>query len=159
MVSAFFLLFENSKAMADFDTKAVSKIDQKWRILTRRRSVKSISWNASGSAEGPKQQPSLNNHVNLWHGRDVHGLHGVSGRRELFVLPDQALHTFMHREAGHKDKHQNTKHSASMNESANHYNLNQNGYVPFMEVCKLRSCPAKMLQTFRSSCWQNFGIA
>ena len=40
-----FLLFENSKAVADFDTKAVSKIDQKWRILTRRRSVKSISWN------------------------------------------------------------------------------------------------------------------
>ena len=60
-----FLFFGNSKAVADFDTKAVSKIDQKWRILTRRRSVKSISWNASGSAEGPKQQPSLNNHVNL----------------------------------------------------------------------------------------------
>ena len=36
-----FLLFENSKAIADFDTKAVSKIDQKWRILTRMRSVKS----------------------------------------------------------------------------------------------------------------------
>ena len=50
--SCIFLLFENSKAIADFDTKAVSKIDQKWRILTRRRSVKSISWNASGSAEG-----------------------------------------------------------------------------------------------------------
>jgi hypothetical protein len=31
------LLFENSKAIADFDTKAVSKIDQKWWILTRRR--------------------------------------------------------------------------------------------------------------------------
>ena len=28
-----FLLFENSKAVADVDTKAVSKIDQKWRIL------------------------------------------------------------------------------------------------------------------------------
>ena len=40
-----FLLFENSKAIADFDTKTVSKIDQKWRILTRRRSVKSISSN------------------------------------------------------------------------------------------------------------------
>ena len=36
-----FLLFEHSKAIADFDTKVVSKIDQKWRILTRRRSVKS----------------------------------------------------------------------------------------------------------------------
>ena len=36
-----FLLFENSKAIADFDTKAVSKIDQTWRILARRRSVKS----------------------------------------------------------------------------------------------------------------------
>ena len=38
-----FLRFENSKAIADFDTKAVSKIDQTWRIVTRRRSVKSIS--------------------------------------------------------------------------------------------------------------------
>ena len=38
-----FLLFENSKAVADFDTKAVSKIDQNWWILTRMRSVKSIS--------------------------------------------------------------------------------------------------------------------
>ena len=47
-----FLLFENSKAIADFDTKAVSKIDQKWRILTRRRSVNSIKsggfWHESG---------------------------------------------------------------------------------------------------------------
>ena len=37
-----FLLFENSMAVADFDTKAVSKIDQKWRILIRVRSVKLI---------------------------------------------------------------------------------------------------------------------
>ena len=44
--SPLFLLFENSKVIADFDTKAVSKIDQKWRIVARRRSVKSISWNA-----------------------------------------------------------------------------------------------------------------
>ena len=48
-----FLLFENSKAIADFDTKAVSKIDQTWRILARRRSVKSISWNDS-----PQGQPA-----------------------------------------------------------------------------------------------------
>ena len=52
-MSPVFLLFENSKAIADFDTKAVSKIDQKWRILTRRRSVKSISWNDS-----PQGQPA-----------------------------------------------------------------------------------------------------
>ena len=45
-----FLLFENSKAIADFDTKAVSKIDQTWRILARRRSVKSISWNDGGKS-------------------------------------------------------------------------------------------------------------
>ena len=36
-----FLLFENSKAVADFDTNAVSKIDQNRWILTRTRSVKS----------------------------------------------------------------------------------------------------------------------
>ena len=48
-----FLLFKNSKAVGDFDTKAVSKIDQTWRIFTRRRSVKSTSaagpplWRAS----------------------------------------------------------------------------------------------------------------
>jgi hypothetical protein len=40
-VSPQILLFGNSKAVADFDTKAVSKIDQTWRIFTRRRSVKS----------------------------------------------------------------------------------------------------------------------
>jgi hypothetical protein len=42
------LLFENSKAIADFDTKAVNKIDQTWRILARRRSVKSISGAIAG---------------------------------------------------------------------------------------------------------------
>ena len=36
---AFFLLFENSNAVADFDTNAVSKSDQKWRILTRRKNA------------------------------------------------------------------------------------------------------------------------
>ena len=38
-----FLLFENSKAIGDFDTKAVSKIDQKWRISARRRCVSTTS--------------------------------------------------------------------------------------------------------------------
>ena len=33
------MLFENSNAVADFDTKAVSKSDQKWRILTRRKNA------------------------------------------------------------------------------------------------------------------------
>merc|ERR1719163_131012 len=37
-----FLLFENSKAVADFDTKAVSKIDQNWWILTRRREAAAL---------------------------------------------------------------------------------------------------------------------
>ena len=51
-----FLLFENSKARGDFDTKAVSKIDHKRRILTRRRSVKSISRN-DGHPKSPPSRP------------------------------------------------------------------------------------------------------
>ena len=52
----FFLLFENSKAIADFDTKAGSKIDKKRRILTRKCSVKSVSRN-DGPPKSPPSRP------------------------------------------------------------------------------------------------------